>query len=154
MTRSSPEATARWCRATCLGLPGATVDQPFGPDSEVFRIHGKMFALLLHQLRLSEHMLVNLKAEPDEVPLLIETHAVVRPGYHMNKRHWITVELSPEADRALVEELIEDSYDNVVAGLPARLRSSLQALGGTASRSTVVEDDPDDQPRHRGTGAS
>lgn len=147
MRRSSSEAAALWCREACLALPGATVDHPFGPDSEVFRISGKMFALLMHNPRLSEHMLVNLKAEPDEVPLLIETHAIVRPGYHMNKRHWITVELSPEADRALVEELIEDSYDNVVAGLPARLRSSLQALGGAASQRSVAEDDPRDQ-RH------
>jgi predicted DNA-binding protein (MmcQ/YjbR family) len=94
----------------------------------VFRIHGKMFALLTHNPRVSEHMIVNLKAEPDEVPLLIAAHEVIRPGFHMNKRHWITVELSPEADLSLVEELIDDSYDNVVAGLPARLRSPLRSL--------------------------
>jgi len=149
MTRSSSEAAARWCRATCLALPRATVDQPFGPDSEVFRISGKMFALLMHNPRLSEHMVVNLKAEPDEVPLLIEAHAIVLPAYHMNKRHWITVVLDPRADTALIEELIEDSYDNVVVGLPARLRSSLRTLGGTASRSSVVEDEPRDHPEDR-----
>jgi len=127
---------AVWCRAACLALPGAVVDWPFGPDSDVFRIHGKMFALLWHNLRVSEHMIVNLKAEPDEVPLLIATHEVVGPGFHMNKRHWITVELCPAADLGFVEELIEDSYDNVAAGLPARLRSSLRSLGATPPMKT------------------
>ena len=136
------EDAALWCRATCLALPSATVDQPFGPDSDVFRVGGKMFALLLHNPRLSEHMVVNLKAEPDEVPLLIETHAIVRPGYHMNKRHWISVELAPRADRTFVEELIEDSYDNVVAHLPARLRSTLRSLGGTTASTTLLGTDP------------
>ncbi|RYV49808.1 MmcQ/YjbR family DNA-binding protein [Pengzhenrongella frigida] len=119
-----------WCRATCLALPGTAVDSPFGPDSDVFRIHRKMFALLWNNPRVSDHLIVNLKAEPDEVPLLIAAHEIVRPGFHMNKRHWITVELSPEADLGFVEELIEDSYDNVVAGLPARLRSPLATLRG------------------------
>jgi predicted DNA-binding protein (MmcQ/YjbR family) len=125
----TPIGLAQWCREACLALPSAAVDWPFGPDSDVFRIHGKMFALLMHNPRVSEHMIVNLKAEPDELPLLIATHEVIRPGFHMNKRHWITVELGPETDLGLVEELIEDSYDNVVAGLPTRLRSSLRSLG-------------------------
>ena len=125
---AAPAGRARWCRDTCLALPGASVDWPFGPDADVFRIHSKMFALLTHNPRVSEHMIVNLKAEPDELPLLIATHEVIRPGFHMNKRHWITVELSPAADLGLVEELIEDSYDNVAAGLPARLRPSLRSV--------------------------
>ena len=100
----------------------------------MFRIHRKMFALLMHVPRVSEHMIVNLKAEPDEVPLLIAAHDVVRPGYHMNKRHWISVVLCPDADLGLVEELVEDSYDNVVAGLPARLRSSLRSLNAARAQ--------------------
>ena len=131
---AAPDDFALWCRETCLALPGAAVDQPFGPDGDVFRIHRKMFALLMHNPQLSEHMIVNLKAEPDEVPLLIAAHDVVRPGYHMNKRHWITVVLSPDADLGFVEELIEDSYDNVVAGLPARLRSSLRSLNAARAQ--------------------
>jgi predicted DNA-binding protein (MmcQ/YjbR family) len=129
-------ASARWCRNACLTLPGTTVDQPFGPETDAYRIHGKIFALLMQVPRVSEHVIVNLKAEPDEVALLVAAHDIVRPGYHMNKRHWITVELSPAGDLHLVGELIEDSYDNVVAGLPARLRSSLSALrAGPSSRS-------------------
>lgn len=123
---------AQWCRETCLALPSATVDWPFGPENDVFRVHGKMFALLTLNPRVSEHVIVNLKAEPSEVPLLVAEHGFVRPGFHMNKRHWITVVLESDAHLPLIEELIEDSYDNVVAGLPARLRSSLRSLGGTA----------------------
>ncbi|WP_227422416.1 MmcQ/YjbR family DNA-binding protein [Pengzhenrongella sicca] len=120
----------RWCHEACLALPGAGVDWPFGPDADVFRVHRKVFALLMTNPRVSEHPFVNLKAEPAEVPLLIAAHDGILPGYHMNKRHWITVVLSPATELDLVGELIEDSYDTVVAGLPARLRSSLRSLGG------------------------
>jgi len=118
-----------WCHGTCLALPGVTVDRPFGPGAETFRVHGKVFALLTQADAVSEHPIVNLKAEPRELPLLVEAHAVVHPGWHMNKRHWISVELRPESDLDLVAELVEDSFDNVVAGLPLRLRSTLRALG-------------------------
>jgi len=123
-----------WCHATCLALPGATVDQPFGPGAETFRVHGKVFALLTQADAVSEHPIVNLKAEPRELPLLVEAHAVVHPGWHMHKRHWISVELRPESDLDLVAELVEDSFDNVVAGLSLRLRSTLRALGPGESR--------------------
>ena len=135
----TPEGMAGWCREACLALPSATVDSPFGPDSDVFRIHRKMFALLWHNPRVSEHMVVNLKAEPDEVPLLIASYGIVQPGFHMNKRHWITVELPPGADVGFIHELIEDSYDNVVAGLPARLRSSLHSLNAGTAASTLLD---------------
>ena len=144
------EATV-WCHRTCLSLPGASLDHPFGPDSDVFRVHGKMFALHMTHRPLSEHPLVNLKAEPDEVPLLIAEHAMIRPGYHMSKRHWITVELRPDADLELVAELVEDSYDNVVAGLPARLRTTLRSLGAGQAASTLVVPvpaGPADAPDH------
>jgi predicted DNA-binding protein (MmcQ/YjbR family) len=110
----------------------------------VFRVHTKMFALLTHNPRVSGHPIVNLKAEPDEVPLLIAKHEIIRPGFHMNKRHWITVELSPEADLGLVDELIEDSYDNVVAGLPVRLRSSLRTLGAARPDAALLGIDTND----------
>lgn len=125
----TPETFAEWCRAICLALPGATTDEPFGPGSEAFRVHGKIFAFLTQADTVSEHPIVNLKAEPREVPLLIGAHAVVHPGWHMNKKHWISLELRPETDLELGAELIEDSFDNVVAGLPLRLRSTLHSLG-------------------------
>jgi len=98
-----------------------------------------MFALLFHNPRVSEHTIVNLKAEPDELPLLIASHGFIQPGFHMNKRHWITVALSPEADLGFIEDLIDDSYDNVVAGLPARLRSPLHSLNAAPAESSLLE---------------
>ena len=136
-TPHSRRSALEWCHATCLELPAATLDQPFGPDTDAFRIHGKMFALLMLSPRVSEHLIMNLKAEPFEVPLLIATHEFVQPGYHMNKKHWITVVLRPGTDLGLVAELVEDSYDGVVAGLPARLRSPLAALRPQRPRSVV-----------------
>ncbi len=117
-----------WCRAACLELPSATVDEPFGPDAQAFRVHGKIFALLTHAESVSPHPIVTLKAEPREVPLLIEAHEFLRPGWHMNKKHWITVVLAPGVDRVLVGELVEDSFDNVTAGLPRALRPALRSL--------------------------
>jgi len=121
-----PDDPAQWCRDVCLALPDASVDLPFGPGAEVFRIHRKMFALLTRNPRVSEHPIVNLKADPDELALLIANYDWILPGFHMNKRHWVTVELRTGGDAAFVEGLVEDPYDNVVLGLPARLRSPLR----------------------------
>ena len=128
-----------WCRATCLALPDAATDEPFGPGAEAFRVHGKIFALLTRAESVSEHQIVNLKAEPREVPLLVEAHDHVLPGWHMNKKHWISVELAPDVDRELLAELIEDSYDNVVATLPRAQRPTLRALRPTLPRETTAE---------------
>lgn len=130
--KGEPEVRA-WCRALCLSLPGVALDEPFGPGAEALRVHGKIFALLTWAPKVSEHPIVNLKAEPREVPLLIETHRHVHPGWHMSKKHWISVELAPDVDRALLGELVEDSYDNVVAGLPRHLRPALRSLDPAAS---------------------
>lgn len=129
MTTRGPGASAELARELCLALPSATVDQPFGPDHDVFRVHRKMFALLGSSPRVSEHPYLNLKADPQEVPLLVQTHDFVLPGFHMSKKHWVSVVLGPHTDRALLDELVEDSYDHVVLGLPARLRSSLGRSG-------------------------
>ena len=115
-----PAEPAAWVAAACLDLPDATVDQPFGPGTDAYRLHGRIFALVMTVPHVSDHLLVNLKAQPDEVPLLISNHAFVRPGYHMNKKHWVSVEISPAADRDLVAELIADSYAAVAAKGRAR----------------------------------
>lgn len=140
MTASHRDAAA-WCHRTCLSLPGAVQDNPFGPGTDVFRVHRKVFALLMHVPHVSEHLIVNLKAEPDEIPLLVAEHEAVLPGYHMNKKHWVSVVLAPDVDRGFVEELVEDSYDTVVAGLPRRLRSTLTSLGPGAASRTLADDD-------------
>lgn len=104
--------------AACLALPGALLTFPFGEDTAVFKVGGKVFALT----DADEPAHITLKAEPPDVAGLVETHDAVSPGYHMNKKHWITVQLDDTLPAGLVGELIEDSYDLVVDRLPARDR--------------------------------
>lgn len=107
----------------CLGLPSAEASHPFGEDTAVLKIGGRMFALV--DLA-GEHGRVTVKADPGYAAALVERHQAVTPGYYMNKRHWVTIDMADTSGGAcpveLVEELVEDSYDLVVAGLPARLR--------------------------------
>jgi predicted DNA-binding protein (MmcQ/YjbR family) len=104
-------------------MPGASETFPFGPETSVFKVAGKMFALS----RLDgEPLSVSLKCEPELAVHLRDTYPAVQPGYHLNKRHWNTITLDGSlADKAVIE-LIEDSYDLVVEGLPAGERSKLQ----------------------------
>lgn len=109
-------------RQHCLAKPGATEDLPFGPDTLVFRVAGKMFALAnLEWIPPA----VNLKCDPERAADLRERYADVRPGYHMNKRHWNTVGLQGDVPADLVRDLVDHSYALVVAGLPRRLRADL-----------------------------
>lgn len=109
-----------WVRAVCLDLPDVTTDQPFGPGSRVYRVGRKVFALVTQAPRVSPHTLLNLKAQPEEIPLLLAAHPFLLPGWHMNKKHWLSVALSPTADQVLVTELVEDSYDAVLGHPPRR----------------------------------
>ncbi|GGV77560.1 DNA-binding protein [Streptomyces gelaticus] len=106
--------TPQQLRAFCLEFDASAEEFPFGPETSVFKVLGKMFALSALDAR---PLTVNLKCDPDEAVRLREKYDAVVPGWHMNKRHWNTVTVSGVPDRVL-RELIEDSYDLVVAGLP------------------------------------
>ncbi|MDN3295644.1 MmcQ/YjbR family DNA-binding protein [Streptomyces ficellus] len=108
-------------RAFCLSFSDAVEDFPFGPETSVFKVAGKMFALSALDAR---PLTVNLKCDPELALRLRAEHPAIAPGYHMNKRHWNTVTVAGLPDR-LVRELIEDSYDLVVAGLPRATRLRL-----------------------------
>ncbi|MCX4848113.1 MmcQ/YjbR family DNA-binding protein [Streptomyces sp. NBC_00893] len=108
-------------RAFCLEFNASAEESPFGPEISVFKVLGKMFALSALDAR---PLTVNLKCDPDEAVRLREKYDAVVPGWHMNKRHWNTVTVSGVPDRVL-RELIEDSYDLVVAGLPKAERLRL-----------------------------
>ena len=113
---------AQALRNWCLAQPGAIEDFPFGPEHSVFKVAGKMFALsALERTPLQ----VSLKCEPDLAVALRESYAAIGPGYHLNKRHWNTVTLDGSLDDRTVRDLVEDSYDLVVEGLPKRLREQL-----------------------------
>ncbi|GGU40949.1 MmcQ/YjbR family DNA-binding protein [Streptomyces lavendofoliae] len=108
-------------RAFCLTFNGAVEDFPFGPETSVFKVEGKMFALSALDAR---PLTVNLKCDPEIALRLRAEHPAVVPGWHMNKRHWNTVSVAGLPAR-LVRELVEDSYDLVVAGLPKATRLRL-----------------------------
>jgi predicted DNA-binding protein (MmcQ/YjbR family) len=109
-------------RAWCLQQPGAIEDFPFGPETSVFKVSGKMFAL--SQLDRSP-LAVSLKCEPELAVALRDSYPAIRPGYHLNKRHWNTLTLDGTLPDQFVRELIEDSYDLIVSALPKRTREQL-----------------------------
>ncbi|CAL9454584.1 putative protein YjbR [Streptomyces sp. enrichment culture] len=103
-------------RALCLSFDAAVEDFPFGPEISVFKVRGKLFALTNLGAR---PLKVNLKCDPEDAIRLRAAHPdLVVPGWHMNKRHWNTVTADGGLPDRLLRELVEDSYDLVVAGLP------------------------------------
>jgi predicted DNA-binding protein (MmcQ/YjbR family) len=109
-------------RAHCFLFAGTEETFPFGPETSVFKVAGKMFALS----RLADEPLrVSLKCEPELAEHLREAHAAVLPGYHLNKRHWNTVVIDGSLPDRLVRDMIEDSYDLVVSKLPSAQRGAL-----------------------------
>jgi predicted DNA-binding protein (MmcQ/YjbR family) len=114
--------------AQCLGLPGVVETQPFGPEVLVYKVGGKMFALTVPE---DVPPRVNLKCDPERALDLRDRYPAIRPGWHMNKKHWNTVVLDGSVPAELVGELVEHSYRLVVASLPANARAGL-AAGGTA----------------------
>lgn len=96
-------------------LPSSTMGHPFGPEYEVFKVRGKVFMLLTE---VPGDPVVVFKAEPRDSEALRQSHDDITPGYHMNKKHWITLGPRWSVDNDLVRELVTESYRLVVAGLP------------------------------------
>ena len=101
--------------ACAQDLPEAQLEHPFGPDWEVFKVRGKVFMLMTE---VPGRPVVILKADPGEAHALRKHNSHITPGYHMNKKHWITLEGGEGVDEKLVGELVTDSYLLVVAHLP------------------------------------
>ncbi len=108
----------------CLAHPGAEETFPFSPGTSVFKVRGKVFALLGSD---GPPYRLSLKCDPALAEALREAHAAIAPGYHLNKRHWNTLTLDGTLPTAMVRDMVEDSYDLVVAGLPRRERERLAA---------------------------
>ncbi|BBJ37916.1 MmcQ/YjbR family DNA-binding protein [Streptomyces antimycoticus] len=98
-----------------VGLPGTDLEHRLSPDWRLYKVRGKVFMLMTE---MPGRPVAILKADPDDAAALREQYADVTPGYHMNKRHWITVEGGGTIDEKLVKELVIDSYRLVVSGLP------------------------------------
>lgn len=105
--------------ARAAELPSTTVGTPFGPDWDVWKVRGKVFML---QTEVTGVEMVTLKAAPSDSIALREMHPDVSPGYHMNKRHWISLTPGPSLDEELVRELVTESYLLVVEKLPRAQR--------------------------------
>lgn len=102
-----------------LQFPGTEKDHPFGPETDVYKVRGRIF--LLH-MELGGRRLVNLKVEPQDSVALQDEFAEVSPGYHMSKKHWVSVRAGEGLTEDLVRELVVDSYRLVVEKLPRRER--------------------------------
>jgi predicted DNA-binding protein (MmcQ/YjbR family) len=118
--------TAAQLRRRCLALSGSVEEFPFGPQNAVFKVGGKIFAIAG-----DGPLRVSLKCEPDLAEQLRDSYPAVAPGYHLNKRHWNTVTIDGSMPDKVVTDMIEDSYDLVVASLSKRRR---RELGWTGDR--------------------
>lgn len=110
-------------RLYCLSKKGVDESFPFGEDTLVFKVMGKMFALTGLN---SEEFTVNLKCDPDRALELRETYDAVKPGWHMNKHHWNTVHFESDLDDNFLRELVDHSYDLVVQSLRKKDRELLE----------------------------
>lgn len=109
-------------RDFCIRKPYVTEEFPFGPETLVFKVAGKMFALTgLDEINFK----VNLKCNPDYAEQLRESHSEVQPGYHMSKKHWNTVDFEGTLSEEFLIELIELSYRLVVESLTQKQRTEL-----------------------------
>jgi len=108
----------------CLKKPGVADEFPFGPDTLVFKVMGKMFALS----GVDDFSGMNLKCDPELAMELREEYEAVNPGYHMNKNHWNTVTVNADASDKKIYEWIDLSYNLVVKSLTKKLRDELALL--------------------------
>jgi len=111
-------------RSYCLSKRGVTEEFPFGENTLVFKVMGKMFALTDVELFES----INLKCDPEKAAQLREEYPAVLPGYHMNKKHWNTVLMHEGIPDKAIREWIDDSYGLVVVSLNKTLQAELRAL--------------------------
>jgi predicted DNA-binding protein (MmcQ/YjbR family) len=108
-------------REYCLSKPGVTEDLPFDEFTLAFRVGGKIFSLC----DVSTFDGINLKCDPEQAIEWREQYSGVLPGYHMNKRHWNTVATAGDVPDKILRNMIDHSYDLVLASLPRKTRASL-----------------------------
>lgn len=113
------------CRDYCLSHKGVTEELPFGPDNLVFKVMGKMFALLSLD---SFPLIISLKCDPDRAMELREEYdGLITGAYHMSKIHWNSVQ-AETLPPVLLKELIDHSYELVVKGMTKKLQQQLKDL--------------------------
>ena len=113
------EALQRGAREVAASLEGVSHGRPFTPHLDVWKVHGKVFLLMAE---VAGQPVVTVKAAPDDAIALCAQHDDVSPGWHMNKRHWITVRPGDDVQADLLDDLVTESYLLVVEGLPRARR--------------------------------
>jgi predicted DNA-binding protein (MmcQ/YjbR family) len=111
-------------REYCLGKKGAEETFPFGDDTLVFKVGGKVFLLA----SIDEGNRFNAKCDPERAIELRERYSEITPGYHMNKKHWNTVYTDGSLSLTLLKEIIDHSYELVFDSLPKKIREEIKAL--------------------------
>jgi predicted DNA-binding protein (MmcQ/YjbR family) len=109
----------------CLSKKGVEATFPFDEVTLVFKVMGKMFAISGLD---NPDFAITLKCDPDRAEELREVHQEIRPAWHMSKKHWNSVDCEGDLRDELIRQLIDHSYDLVVAGLPRKLRIELEQL--------------------------
>lgn len=119
-------------RRICLSFPGAYEDYPFGPEFAVFKVaagaaagrnRSRLFALSSMN---AQDLYVNLKCEPNLAVQLRAVHPEITGAWHMNKKHWNGIRLNGNLPDDMVRDMVEDSYDLVVAGLSKKQQEQLK----------------------------
>ena len=109
-------------QAYLLGKKGAVEERPFGPEALVYKVMGKMFALVAWE---AHPLTISLKCDPDEALFLRDIYPAVRPGYHLNKKHWNTVTIDDTVPQNEFLRMIDDSYNLIIKGLTKAQRQAL-----------------------------
>ncbi|MCB9454764.1 MAG: MmcQ/YjbR family DNA-binding protein [Anaerolineaceae bacterium] len=109
-------------RRACLSRQGAYEDFPFGPEAAVYKVGGKMFALIPV---VADPPSISLKCDPAWAEILRQTYPAVTPGYHFNKKHWNTILADASIPDDEIEEMVVHSYGLVLKSLPKKLREEL-----------------------------
>jgi predicted DNA-binding protein (MmcQ/YjbR family) len=105
----------------CMEKPGTWQDTPFGPENLVMKVGKKLYAIISEETGLR----INLKCEPDFAAFLCSKYKYIIPGYHMNKKHWITITITDEIDINLLKQLVSDSYLLVLNSLTKKEQADI-----------------------------
>lgn len=111
-------------RSKVVAKPGASEEQPFGPDALVYKVGGKMFALIAWK---ATPLRISLKCDPFEAEAMRDEFESIQAGYHLNKRHWNTVLLDGSVPEFLIDHMIAQAYALVLEKLPRRIRNALSS---------------------------
>ena len=114
---------AETLREYCLKKKFVTEGFPFGEDTLVFKVAGKIFLLVSLN---ANPLQFNAKCDPEKAIEWREEYNSIQPGYHMNKKHWNTVTIDGSVSTALLKKLIDDSYNLIVQSLPKKIKDSLR----------------------------